>query len=78
MIHDAVQGMLFLHSKGTIHADLKSPNLLVDSSWTVKVTDFGLAALPAQETHMTQSIMTNPRYALCFSSKEDAICRACS
>lgn len=65
MIQDAVQGMLHLHSKGTIHADFKSPNLLVDHSWTVKVTDFGLAALPAQETQMTQSIMTNPRCVAC-------------
>ena len=62
MVHDAAQGLLFLHSKGAIHADLKSPNLLVDSSWTVKVTDFGLAALPAQDTQLTQSIMTNPRW----------------
>lgn len=62
MVHDAAQGLLFLHSKGTIHADLKSPNLLVDLSWTVKVTDFGLAALPSQDTQLTQSIMTNPRW----------------
>ena len=28
-----------------VHLDLKSPNLLVDKSWNVKVADFGLAAL---------------------------------
>ena len=27
------------------HLDLKSPNFLVDKNWSVKVADFGMAAL---------------------------------
>jgi hypothetical protein len=34
---DATKGMLYLHMRNTIHRDLKSPNLLVDSAWRVKV-----------------------------------------
>lgn len=42
---DAAIGMLYLHSRATpvIHRDLKSPNLLVDENWRVKVTDFNLS-----------------------------------
>lgn len=32
-----VQGMLCLHSQHILHRDLKSPNLLVDAGWRVKV-----------------------------------------
>lgn len=34
---DAGKGMLYLHKQGFVHRDLKSPNLLVESTWRVKV-----------------------------------------
>jgi serine/threonine protein kinase len=37
MALDAAKGMLYLHESGVVHRDLKSPNLLVDKSWKVKV-----------------------------------------
>lgn len=42
---DIVQGMRFLHASAppVIHGDLKSANVLVDSSFRAKVTDFGYA-----------------------------------
>jgi len=45
MLLDAAKGMLYLHTRNVpiIHKDLKSPNLLVESSWRVKVTDFNLS-----------------------------------
>ncbi|EDR25290.1 tyrosine protein kinase transforming protein SEA, putative [Entamoeba dispar SAW760] len=45
MLHDAASGMYYLHSRipPIIHRDLKSSNLLVDSLWRVKVSDFGLS-----------------------------------
>ena len=41
---DAAKGMLCLHahSPPILHRDLKSPNLLVDAAWRVKVADFNL------------------------------------
>jgi serine/threonine-protein kinase CTR1 len=38
-MHDAARGMLYLHDRNPpiIHCDLKSPNLLVDKDWNVKV-----------------------------------------
>ncbi|KAL2609854.1 hypothetical protein R1flu_028427 [Riccia fluitans] len=45
MAVDVVKGMNYLHrcSPPVVHRDLKSPNLLVDKNWTVKVCDFGLS-----------------------------------
>lgn len=42
---DAAKGMLYLHRRGIIHRDLKSPNLLVDSTWRVKIADFNLSKI---------------------------------
>ncbi|EGD72081.1 TKL/DICTY4/DRK protein kinase [Salpingoeca rosetta] len=62
---DTASGMNFLHSLNPprIHRDLKSPNLLVNESWVVKVTDFGtgrlvehLQADAAQSLELTDSM----------------------
>ena len=39
------RGMQYLHSRSPpiLHLDLKSPNILVDDKWRVKIADFGLA-----------------------------------
>ena len=39
------KGMQYLHSRAPpiLHLDLKSPNILVDDKWRVKIADFGLA-----------------------------------
>lgn len=45
MALDAALGMSYLHSRGVLHRDFKSPNLFVDSEWRVKVGDLGLSTL---------------------------------
>ncbi|KAI4351011.1 hypothetical protein L6164_005405 [Bauhinia variegata] len=47
MALDAARGMNYLHtcSPTIVHRDLKSPNLLVDKNWVVKVCDFGLSRM---------------------------------
>nr|XP_019070734.1 probable serine/threonine-protein kinase DDB_G0278509 isoform X2 [Solanum lycopersicum] len=47
MALDVARGMCYLHRRNPpiVHRDLKSSNLLVDKSWTVKVGDFGLSKL---------------------------------
>lgn len=37
MMLDIFKGLQFIHSSGILHRDLKSPNLLVDRSWNIKV-----------------------------------------
>lgn len=38
-----LQGLHFLHSKSTVHRDIKGANILVDQDGTVKLADFGMA-----------------------------------
>ena len=38
-----LNGVLFMHSKGVAHRDLKSTNILLDSNYTVKIVDLGFA-----------------------------------
>ncbi|KZV37293.1 kinase family protein [Dorcoceras hygrometricum] len=47
MALDVAKGMNYLHTRHPIivHRDLKSPNLLVDKNWVVKVCDFGMSRL---------------------------------
>ncbi|KAJ9141537.1 hypothetical protein P3X46_032062 [Hevea brasiliensis] len=47
MALDAARGMNYLHNctPMIVHRDLKSPNLLVDKNWVVKVCDFGLSRI---------------------------------
>mmetsp|Transcript_126588 Transcript_126588/g.405227 ORF Transcript_126588/g.405227 Transcript_126588/m.405227 type:complete len:1035 (+) Transcript_126588:101-3205(+) len=42
------RGMEYLHEVGILHLDLKSPNVLLSSSFLVKVCDFGLAKVREQ------------------------------
>ena len=64
---DAAVGMLYLHSRATpvIHRDLKSPNLLVDENWRVKVgtAAFGRPAL--RRTAVGRPALGRPRPECC-------------
>ncbi|XP_073148452.1 probable serine/threonine-protein kinase SIS8 isoform X2 [Henckelia pumila] len=47
MALDTARGLNYLHTCTPliVHRDLKSPNLLVDKNWVVKVCDFGLSRM---------------------------------
>lgn len=64
MALDAAKGMLYLHAHNPpiIHRDLKSPNLLVDRYWRVKVSDFNLSKLLEEGSVMSSMAATNPRW----------------
>ncbi|KAJ0477505.1 putative protein kinase TKL-CTR1-DRK-2 family [Helianthus annuus] len=47
MALDVAKGMNYLHTSNPmiVHRDLKTPNLLVDRNWVVKVSDFGMSQM---------------------------------
>jgi len=55
--------MAYLHSMNVIHRDLKASNLLVDSDWTIKVADFGIAREGQEDVTMTMTACGTPAWA---------------
>lgn len=57
-----VQAILYCHSKGIIHRDLKLENILIDDKFNIKLTDFGLAAIKTDPYDMFNGTMGTVRY----------------
>ncbi|PIN19481.1 Tyrosine kinase [Handroanthus impetiginosus] len=45
---DLARGLSYLHSKKIVHRDVKTENMLLDSNRTLKIADFGVARVEAQ------------------------------
>lgn len=43
IIYEIAKGLLFMHSKGIIHRDIKPLNILVTENWEIRISDFGLS-----------------------------------
>ncbi|TXG52624.1 hypothetical protein EZV62_021793 [Acer yangbiense] len=57
-----VDGVDYCHSKGVYHRDLKPENLLLDSLGNLKISDFGLSALPEQGVSLLRTTCGTPNY----------------
>ncbi|KAL0742281.1 hypothetical protein Bca4012_083794 [Brassica carinata] len=65
--HGAAKGLQFLHEaeKPVIYRDFKASNILLDSDYTAKLSDFGLAkdGPEGDETHVSTRVMGTQGYA---------------
>ncbi|XP_059440198.1 CBL-interacting serine/threonine-protein kinase 23-like [Corylus avellana] len=59
-----VNAVDYCHSRGVFHRDLKPENLLLDANGVLKVSDFGLSALPQQvrEDGLLHTTCGTPNY----------------
>nr|GLL20438.1 CBL-interacting serine/threonine-protein kinase 24-like [Ipomoea trifida] len=57
-----IDAVAHCHSKGVYHRDLKPENLLLDSYGNLKVSDFGLSALPKQGVDLLHTTCGTPNY----------------
>ncbi|KAI4346434.1 hypothetical protein L6164_007330 [Bauhinia variegata] len=64
MAYDVANGMNYLHQMRPpiVHRDLKSPNLLVDDTYTVKVCDFGLSRSKANTFLSSKTAAGTPEW----------------
>ncbi|CAL9735902.1 serine/threonine-protein kinase Ste20p [Monosporozyma servazzii] len=58
---EVVNGLKFLHSKGVIHRDIKSDNILLSMEGDIKLTDFGFCA-QINEVNLKRTTMVGTPY----------------
>ena len=65
ILYNIVKGMEYLHKCGIIHRDIKTPNILVGSDWSIKITDFGSSCiLGLQHSDKGQLIGTTGNFTI--------------
>ncbi|OHT01385.1 TKL family protein kinase [Tritrichomonas foetus] len=55
---DVAQGLVYLHSQGIIHRDMKTLNVLINDQYRARICDFGMAKTRSEHQPMTGLIGT--------------------
>ena len=62
VMYQLVNGLLYLHSNGIIHRDLKLSNLLLNEKYCLKIADFGLAVKLLDSSSEQKTMCGTPNY----------------
>jgi len=63
IIHQVAEGLAVAHGHGIIHRDIKPENIMINTSGTVKITDFGIAHQQfGPQMTSTGTILGSPNY----------------
>ncbi|XP_020409716.1 CBL-interacting serine/threonine-protein kinase 1 isoform X1 [Prunus persica] len=64
LFQQLIDGVSYCHNKGVFHRDLKLENVLVDAKGNIKISDFGLSALPQhfREDGLLHTTCGSPNY----------------
>ena len=62
VLRQLVHGLVYLHSNGIIHRDLKLSNLLLNSKFNLKIADFGLAVKLVDKQAEQKTMCGTPNY----------------
>ncbi|CAN7054349.1 unnamed protein product, partial [Brassica oleracea var. botrytis] len=64
MFQQLIDGISYCHNKGIFHRDLKLENVLLDENGRIKITDFGVSAVPQhfREDGLLHTTCGSPNY----------------